>query len=208
MKGLLGLILLGLLGCSRITVPITVYEVGTDNLNWSIDLNSDGTAIFIRNDSLLVVDGKNFLHLTRNGDSVHLNYQPHPTHKGSMLSHYASCIKTNSNYRCKVELVDSSLVKNMYLRVEGINNKLTYPKFYLSLNHNVRQDIVLDFNITHLQIFDIAQLDSKHFAFLYEYTPHEINKTGVRKVGLIDLEKLFSKNGYSPSEYIIELLNK
>lgn len=127
------------------------------------------------------------------GDIVHLNYQPRPTHAGSMLEYYASCVDTNTNFRCRVEIKHSSLIKDMYLRIEGINSRLAYPKCYVTLRYGERE-VVLDFNLKHLQVFDIVQIDARHFAFLYEHTPQELDMAGIKKVGLIDLQELLKRN--------------
>ena len=65
----------------------------------------------------------------------------------------------------------------------------------------------MDFNTYHLEVFDIAQFSSTCFVLLYDYTPYELDKMGVKKIGFLDLSKILKNDG-NPVDYIKDKVNK
>jgi hypothetical protein len=205
--------ILGLISCKQIeeSKPF-FFNVKESDLSWSVNLNDKGVAMFVRNDSILIIDGREFKFISENGTVKPLANLT-GGHSGSMLVHYGLCKRTLSSYKCKVALKDSSKVEKMYLSIEGTNSRLNYPTCYIYLREkelkekNLNRNCALDFNTHHLEVFDIAQFSSTCFVLLYDYTPHELDKAGVKKIGFLDLSKLLKKDGDSV-EYLKDKVDK
>ncbi|MCU0419440.1 MAG: hypothetical protein MUC38_07250 [Cyclobacteriaceae bacterium] len=204
---LVGFLILILFSCEIAKEKVILYSVQESDFSWNLILENKSPIMFVKSDSIFVIDGRRQLSVSLKGTLDSLKTALISPHTGSMLFHYSICARTPSSYNCEIKLTDSTEIKSAKFYVEGINGLLSYPTCYLSLKGN-KNNYILDFSFYRLDIYDVAQVDSHSFVVLYDYTPHEIDKAGIKRIGLLDLSRLEGDNSIKVLEYLKDRLNE
>lgn len=205
------------LSCGVYEKELHFFDLSESDFIWTVIVTNDnGSAnLFVRNDSILVNLGRldkrdstllerYTIHIAENGDVKELTQYQKSTHEGSMLVHYSSCKESITEYTCKVKLYDSSRIKDLKLKVTGINNRLSSPSDYIEfLNQKGDKDITIDPNSGKLDVYDIIQYSPTKVILLFDYQPGEFDKAGKKRVGILDLTKFLENDGANGAEYVL-----